>query len=715
MKTNIDLQSKALSKYQFSYLIYFYINSSWIDFSKYVYNVNIDFTDLKIDFEPSTATAKVSFYPNNMGDLFNDIKTAIQNKTLKCRIYLNSDPNELVFEGYIDYPTFSFMYSGYLSKKATIEFFDYTYILKTKKIGRVEISSGTAQGGTANTITLKSSDTNPSDFYNYCSIEIMSGTGITQEKLIIDYNGVTKVATVDSNWETIPDTTSVYVIKTTLKYINKYKCNNSDINNSMVHLIMKEAGFGSAYINVPNILNTVPVMVFDNEITCFQALKNLFQSELMIFDFYTGILRAKSIDTSSITPVMTLDNTLPPPAVIYGIEENFKSYKNNYKSIRATYDTIIVDDTIRVLFSLQEKDGNYKQSQIGRQYPSYKFIASGQYFPAGGNLITASLKFNEECDVIYASDISVEIETYESINNRPALLVLSDFQINGGEVKFRVYNNSTSGDYLLSLRIKGKAVYIKSSETIVEGDTLDGDSINIESNWFFTDIEQMRKLINFYKHSIIDVAKYEYNLVYNFLPQIEIGDIINFKLLSGDTFYGLVTGVEFSLGIDKKQTTAFSVLPVNTWSYSSSSQRTSSYSVISPTASNTSVSEDIASQATEQTLTELTQSSGSTIGGFTNIPGKINFSNVVADGWSITLSWEKQFNIANIDRYELQVSTNQTDWYSFSGVLNEYTVEYQTTSVFVGEFTTTDPPNGITYYFRLRQVTRAGVPSTGLT
>lgn len=73
---------------------------------------------------------------------------------------------------------------------------------------------GTAQAGTSTSITLDatgSSSTN--DFYNYQIIAIVSGTGAGQSRQITDYNGSTKVATVDPGWTTTPSTDSNYVIK----------------------------------------------------------------------------------------------------------------------------------------------------------------------------------------------------------------------------------------------------------------------------------------------------------------------------------------------------------------------------------------------------------------------------------------------------------------------------------------------------------------------
>ena len=81
--------------------------------------------------------------------------------------------------------------------------------LTIKKIDQTEI--GTARGADATHITLATSANANNDFYNGMLINIMSGTGESQNNVILDYVGSTRVATV-SAWSVVPDITSVYMI-----------------------------------------------------------------------------------------------------------------------------------------------------------------------------------------------------------------------------------------------------------------------------------------------------------------------------------------------------------------------------------------------------------------------------------------------------------------------------------------------------------------------
>ena len=711
MKNNNDLIQKINNKELLNYIIYFdFGDGNWYNVSSYVYKVNINYTDFKIDFTPSTATCQIDLYAKNQS-ITNLIRLAVEQKKLKVRVFTNTNPTEILFEGYIDYPTFVQEREGFNSNIISLEFFDYTYILKTKKIGRIEVESGKANGGNNNSIILDNDASNISDYYNYMMIEITSGNGITQERVIIDYDGITHTAYVDRHWDTIPDTTSYYSIKRKLKFINNYKCNNSDKNRSMLHQIMYTAGFNDSYISVNDILTIPQIVVFEEEETCFDALKSLFQSELMIFDFTTGKLRAKSIDTTEVVPVFTLNNTLNKPNKIFGRKEIVKSANNNYKSIRATFDTIIQDNIERILFSLQDKQNGWESSELGRISNCYILLRSGTYYPSNGELIEATLKFNDTCDVIYADDIRVEIETYESYYGRQPRIILSDFQINGGNVKFRLYNNTSGDDYLLSFKIFGKAIYIRETQTYVEGDTTDKESLFIDKNWFFVNLNQCKRLINFYKYILIDIAKYEYEINTDLLLQLEIGDIINVKLATGFEFLGLIKGINHSIEINELQRTSLTIIPVAQFNYNPSNVRSVSYVINSPYTVSLSISELLANQIIENTLYQISNEEGTNIGGFTNEPAPPTFTKIMVSSWTINLYWNYQHNLSNFDRYQIQYSKDLQNWYSFDNILNAYTNVYQENITFIGEITideATSQPLGQGYYFRIRRLTKDG-------
>lgn len=74
------------------------------------------------------------------------------------------------------------------------------------------IRTGTAQAGAAGTITLDASASAVDDFYNGNLVHLTAGTGALQSRVISDYVGSTKVASVSINWATNPSSDSVFQI-----------------------------------------------------------------------------------------------------------------------------------------------------------------------------------------------------------------------------------------------------------------------------------------------------------------------------------------------------------------------------------------------------------------------------------------------------------------------------------------------------------------------
>lgn len=70
---------------------------------------------------------------------------------------------------------------------------------------------GRVAAATASTLTLQSNQQNvyEPDYFFLCEIEIVNGTGAGQRKKISD-STLAGVLTLDSNWTTTPDTTSLY-------------------------------------------------------------------------------------------------------------------------------------------------------------------------------------------------------------------------------------------------------------------------------------------------------------------------------------------------------------------------------------------------------------------------------------------------------------------------------------------------------------------------
>jgi hypothetical protein len=74
--------------------------------------------------------------------------------------------------------------------------------------------TGTAQAGSASSITLEAGSSTTDDAYNGYAIRLTGGTGSGQDRIITDYDGTTQTVTVFPAWDTTPNATSTYLLST---------------------------------------------------------------------------------------------------------------------------------------------------------------------------------------------------------------------------------------------------------------------------------------------------------------------------------------------------------------------------------------------------------------------------------------------------------------------------------------------------------------------
>ena len=74
------------------------------------------------------------------------------------------------------------------------------------------VDAAMATAGSSSSITFSAGSSATTDYYAGLTVEIAAGTGLGQARVVIAYNGSTKVATLASAWATQPDNTSLYVL-----------------------------------------------------------------------------------------------------------------------------------------------------------------------------------------------------------------------------------------------------------------------------------------------------------------------------------------------------------------------------------------------------------------------------------------------------------------------------------------------------------------------
>ena len=90
---------------------------------------------------------------------------------------------------------------------------DSVFVINVGKLTADVSNVGVATAGAPTTITLAATAVATNDYYDGAIVQILSGTGVGQSRIIIGYVGATKVATVADAWATQPDNTSVYMVR----------------------------------------------------------------------------------------------------------------------------------------------------------------------------------------------------------------------------------------------------------------------------------------------------------------------------------------------------------------------------------------------------------------------------------------------------------------------------------------------------------------------
>lgn len=99
-----------------------------------------------------------------------------------------------------------------------------------------------AREGSIKTITLASGAGSEDNYYKDMFIKIIGGKGVGETRKISGYEGATKIAEIEGNWETIPDNTSVYKIDSSFYYIHYYQDENNNIWRRVIIYCLSEIG-----------------------------------------------------------------------------------------------------------------------------------------------------------------------------------------------------------------------------------------------------------------------------------------------------------------------------------------------------------------------------------------------------------------------------------------------------------------------------------------
>lgn len=163
--------------------------------------------------------------------------------------------NETVFQGYLT--TLDTYNSQLITKQNELSVLQSELdILNSNRNVLMKLgASGFIASATSSTATLESTASSVDDEYNGKTISIISGTGSGQSKTILSYDGTTKVATLSSNWSTIPDKTSKYTFIYDL--FNQIASKEAEITAKKNEITALNNNINSVYSNIDTLKNTL--------------------------------------------------------------------------------------------------------------------------------------------------------------------------------------------------------------------------------------------------------------------------------------------------------------------------------------------------------------------------------------------------------------------------------------------------------------------------
>ncbi len=117
---------------------------------------------------------------------------------------------------------------------------------RTVKVGLVAAAS-------ASSVTLDSTASAVNEFYLNDAVSIDSGTGEGQQRIIIAYNGTTKVATIVPDWTTNPDVTSEYIVEEVLVVADVLAISHDETAADNLELDYDGTGYAKANSTIGNV------------------------------------------------------------------------------------------------------------------------------------------------------------------------------------------------------------------------------------------------------------------------------------------------------------------------------------------------------------------------------------------------------------------------------------------------------------------------------
>jgi hypothetical protein len=485
-------------------------------------------------------------------------------------------------------------------------------------------------------------------------------------------------------------------IKDTFVWASYKVCDPSTPASSIVHQLLYLAGFSAGDLSVTTTINkTIDYMVnvpVKEDQTYWDLLTNiLFEFGYIWYFGADGKFRLYDFLPATTTPTHTLDNSNIFDRLV--IKKKLAAYEGvevKYYSHRTEPGALVFNDTTG-------------GSGVN---PCNISLAPGAYYPTGADTASIFSEYQFE-----GGEIVTVLSAALSVTKESGIDVVDAFVSYYRRGKFAYKNNAGTAKSITKLQITGDVVYkgdMGKSKCLLVTDS--EKLLTIDADWLTTKTDADKLAIGLARY-------FKYS---DFLYQAHsktVLDLGEFVTLTENTI-GLTTTCVVVAIEDMNVVTGERIYQL---------EGIEEYSAESVTAEGNHLQPPPPAPGTGPTVgptyTEII--TGFVLGGGTMTPTPPTIAICKAVGTkAILLTWDRQLNLTNFDHYEIQVSSDNSTWYSlkFDGtdwkdalgadteVLSEFLVHSG-----IPHGGTAEAPTGVLLYYRVRRVTKAAVESSWST
>ena len=485
-------------------------------------------------------------------------------------------------------------------------------------------------------------------------------------------------------------------ITSLISWVGYSVSDTSTTSNSIIHQLLTSAGYSSGDINVSDILKTIDYYVIEeNTTTYWDALKQiLYEFGYFFYHNEGGQFCIYDFAPSSVANSNNFNNSnMYSKLEISKVFEQYEAVYVDWQSHETLSSTIVFSDT----------------TGGDSQYKCNINLSAGDYYPTGSDTKTVYCEYKIQdreiiavtgaaLDLVADSDIVTDTATYEATR---AII--------------KLHNTGSGVETIYKFDITGNAV--------VKGDKNQSQRINVVGT------EKVLKIT-----SKFITAKTDGDKLANALAKYYRYSDFTYRLKS-DTVYAVgtyVTLTETESGLSgetcrvvKREDNAvddyitYDIEAVA--EYTADSVTEVGYHA--PPAVSVQVENNFGSISDRPTYDEVIDT-GWDSGTGTTTPTAPSIYEITAYFKAIVLKWDRQKYLTNFEKYQVQVSDDNTNWYSlkFDGTdwkdtLNGTTDWYTEMLVHAAlPFGGTEAaPTGKTLYYRVRRVTKDGTTSSWST